>query len=55
MKGKSTSVTESLRKKRIEALKKAREDHGFENVRSIGGKILYKDVREGKKIKIYFD
>ena len=38
-KGKSISVTESLTKKRKEALKKAREDHGFENVWSSEGKI----------------
>ena len=31
MKGKSISVTESLTKKCMEALKKAREDHVFEN------------------------
>ena len=55
MKGKSISVTETLTKKRIEALKKAREDHGFENVQSSEGKILYKDVSEGNKIKVYFD
>ena len=32
LKGKSISVTESLTKKRMEALKKAREEYGFENV-----------------------
>ena len=55
LKGKNISVTESLTKKRMEALKKAREDHGFENVWSSEGKILYKDVSEGNKIKVYFD
>ena len=44
-----------LTKKRMEALKKARKDHGFENVWSSEGKILYKDVSEGNKIKVYFD
>ena len=39
----------------MEALKKAREDHGFENVWSSEGNILYKDVSEGNKIKVYFD
>ena len=48
-------VTESLRKKHMEAVKKAREDHGFENVWSSEGKILNKDVSKGKKIKVYFD
>ena len=46
-------VTESLRKKHMEAVKKAREDHGFENVWSSEGKILNKDVSKGKKIKVY--
>ena len=55
LKGKSISVTESLTKKRIEALKKAREDHGFENAWSSEGKTLYKDISEVNKIKVYFD
>ena len=49
------SVTQSLTKKRMEALKKAREDRGFENVWSSERKILYKDISEGNKIKVYFD
>ena len=32
LKGKSISVTEKSTKKRMEARKKAREDHGFENL-----------------------
>ena len=55
LKGKSISVTQSLTKKRMEALKKAREDHGFKNVWSSEEKILYKDLSEGNKIKVYFD
>ena len=56
LKAKSIRVTESLTKKQIiEALKKAREDHGFENVWSSEGKILYKDISEGNKIIVYFD
>ena len=39
-KGKTISVTESLTKKGMETLKKAKEDHGFENVWSIEGKTL---------------
>ena len=39
----------------MEALKKAIEDHGFENVWSIEGKIIYEDVSEGNKIKVYFE
>ena len=41
--------------KRMEALNKAREGHGSENVWSSEGKILHKDVGEGNKIKVYFD
>ena len=55
IKGKYMIVTESLRKKHMEAVKKAREDHGFENVWSSERKILNKDVSKGKKIKVYFD
>ena len=55
LKGKSISVTESLTKKYMEALKKARKDHGFENVWSSEGKIFYKYVSKGNKIKLYFD
>ena len=53
MKGKRISVTESLTKKRMDALKKASEDHGSENVWSSEEKILYKDLSEGNKV--YFD
>ena len=55
MKGKSISVTNSLTKKHREALKKARNDHDFENVWSSEGKILYRDVSQGNTIKVYFD
>ena len=47
-------MTESLTKKHMEALKEARKDHGFENVWSSEGKIPYKDVSQGNKIKICF-
>ena len=40
--GKNISLTESLTKKQMEVLKKVREDHRFEDVWSIEGKILYK-------------
>ena len=46
---------ENMTKKHMEAHKKAREDHGFENVWSSKAKIPYKDVSEGNKIKNYFD
>ena len=39
----------------MEVFKKAREEHGFENVWSSKGKIIYIDVSEANKIKIYSD
>ena len=36
------SVTESLTLKRMEHLKKAREQHGFANVWTLDGKIMFK-------------
>lgn len=54
LKGKNVSITESLTKRRMEALNDARKSHGFENVWSSDGKILYKDQQEDK-IKIYYD
>ena len=42
-------------KERMEALKKAGKDYGFENVQSSEGEILYKDVSEENKIKVYFN
>ena len=56
MKEKNISMTESLMKKQmVEAVKKAREGHGFENVWSREGKILYKNVSKRNKIKGCFD
>ena len=53
LKGKRISVTESLTKKCIEAPKKAREDHRFENTWSSEGK-FYKNVSKESEIKVYF-
>ena len=39
MKEKSISLTESLTENRMESLKKAREEYGFENVWCTEGKI----------------
>ena len=55
MKGKNLSITESLLKKHMEARHKAREEHSFENVWTSEGKIIYKGVSEGNRIKVYFD
>ena len=42
MKGTGISVTESLTLKRMEHLKKAREQHGFAHVWTLDGKIMFK-------------
>ena len=42
LKGTGISVTESLTLKRMEHLKKAREQHGFANVWTLDGKITFK-------------
>ena len=42
LKGTGISVTESLTVKRMEHLKKAREQHGFGNVWTLDGKIMFK-------------
>ena len=44
LKGTGISVTESLTLKRMEHLKKAREQHGFGNVWTLHGKIMFKDM-----------
>ena len=42
LKGSGISVTESLTLKRMEHLKKAREQHGFANVWTLDGKKMFK-------------
>ena len=42
LKGSGTSVTESLSQKRMEHLKKAREQHEFAKVSTLGRKIMFK-------------
>ena len=55
LKGKRTSVPESLTKTRMEKLQKAREEHGFRNVWSNDGKILYIDVNNHNSVKVFYD
>ena len=55
LKGKRISVKESLTKTRIEKLQKAREEHSFRNVWSNDGKILYTDVNEHNRVKVFYD
>ena len=54
LKGKRVSITESLTQKRVELLKKAREEHGFKSVWTQDGKILFVDNVDNK-IKVYYD
>ena len=55
LKGKTVSITEGLTKRRVVELKKAREMHGFKNVWSQDGKILFSDINDRNKVKIFYD
>ena len=50
LKRSSISVTESLTVKRIEHFKKAREQHGFGNVWTLDGKIMFKENDGNPKV-----
>ena len=52
LKGTGISVTESLILKRMEHLKKAREQHGFANVWTLDRKIMFKG-NDGN-LKVYY-
>ena len=52
LKGTDISVTERLTVKRMEHLKKAREQHNFENVWTLDGKIMFK--RNYGNPKVYY-
>ena len=54
LKGKQVSITENLTKRRMAELKEAREKHGFHDVWTSDGKILYKDNSDNK-IKVLYD
>ena len=55
LKGKTVSITEGLTKRRVVELKKAREMYGFKNVWSQDGKILFSDVNDRNKVKVFYD
>ena len=55
LKLKSVSITESLTKRRVVELKKAKEIYGFKNVRSQDDKILFSDVNDRNKVKVFYD
>ena len=48
LKGSIVNITESVTPKRIEVLKNARLEHGFTNLWTSDGKILYKSSTENK-------
>ena len=53
LKGTGDSITESLTAKRMEHLNKAREEHGFTNVWTTDGRILFKRPNENKSNLFY--
>ena len=55
LKRKTVSITESLTKRRVVELKKAREMYGFKNIWSQDGKILFLDVNDRNKVKVFYD
>ena len=48
LKGKGKSLTESLTAFRMQKLKNARDKHGFFNVWTVDGKIMFKKSDNGK-------
>ena len=52
MKGTGISVTESITLKKMKHLKKARKQHGFANVWTLNGKIIFKG--SGGNPKVYY-
>ena len=48
LKGKGKSITESLTAFRMQKLKNARDEHGFFNVWTVDGKIMFKNSENGK-------
>ena len=55
LKGKTVSITESLTKRRVIKLKKAREMYDFKNVWSHDDKILFLDVNDRNHVKVFYD
>ena len=54
LKGKNISITESLTKIRMSALKEARNKFGYSSAWTADGKTMYKDEGD-TKAKVYFD
>ena len=54
LKGKTVSITESLTKKRVVELEKAREMCDFQNVWSHDAKTSFLDVNDRNKVKVFY-
>ena len=54
-KEKNVSITESLTKRRVIELKKSREMYDFRNVWSHDGEVLFSDVNDRNKVKVFYD
>ena len=50
---KGKSITESLTAFRIQKLKNARDEHGFFSVWTVDGKIMLKNIDDGK-LNVYY-
>ena len=55
LKEKRISITESLTKTRMEKLQKAGEEHSFRDVWTNDGKILYIDINDHNRVKVFYD
>ena len=55
LKGKQISVTESITKTRMEKLHRAREEHSFRHVWPNDGNILYVEVNNNNRVKVFYD
>ena len=53
LKGTGVSITESLTVRKMDELKNARVEHGFENVWTVDGKIFFKQKNENKSSLYY--
>ena len=55
LKGRNVSITEILTIRRVIELKKVREMYDFRNVWSHDGKILFLDVKDRKKVNVFYN
>ena len=49
------SITESLTKRRVVQLKKAKEVYDFKNVWPQDGKILFLNINDRNMVKVFYD